>query len=405
MRNRLFFPILLCFFLSNSNLKENQIHAQGNPDPAYNNDSAANNELRLILPDVIYAVPGIETNVYFENVVQVINRANYVFDIYCTVGHTQNERWTITPKDHEVGEYSFELVILNQKNQVVGRQKSKLRITPYEAGVGKRISFLMMGDSLTHASTYPEHVLKLSKDTKGLELKLIGSHDPSEKGILHEGYGGWTAVRFVTHFTETARTGNYRKRGSPFLYRDQPDEKPKLDFARYCKEYNDSKPPDFVTIFLGPNDVYRCTDQTIDQTVDTVIKHLDILIKMIHSHSAETNIGLMLPVPASASQDAFGTSSGRRQTRWQYKRNQHQLVESMLSHYRTSKLVSIVPTHLNIDTVHNYPMKEMLSNSQTEVKIFRQYNAVHPASTGYRQIGDSVFCWMKARLAETEKKK
>jgi hypothetical protein len=28
---------------------------------------------------------------------------------------------------------------------------------------------------------------------------------------------------------------------------------------------------------------------------------------------------------------------------------------------------------------------------------------VHPAAEGYRQIGDSVFCWMKSRMAAKEK--
>ena len=40
----------------------------------------------------------------------------------------------------------------------------------------------------------------------------------------HEGYGGWTARRFATHFTGVARRGDYRKRGSPFLYKNADGE-------------------------------------------------------------------------------------------------------------------------------------------------------------------------------------
>lgn len=362
------------------------------------------NSLRMILPKHIYVVPGIESNVYFDNAVLVINPANYIFDVHCSIGHTQNERWTITAKDKQVGEYSFKLNVLNQNNEIVASQESKLHVIPNEAGVGKKISLLMIGDSLTHASAYPKHIVQLSKNTKGLEIKLVGSHNPKkEEGLLHEGYGGWTAVRFVTHFTETARTGHYHHRGSPFLYRDNKDEKPKLDFVRYCKEFNDSKAPDYVTIFLGPNDVYRCTDANIENVTDTMIEHLDILVKMIHDYSGTTKIGLMLPVPASASQDAFGTGSGRRQTRWQYKRNQHRLIERMLAHYNSSKIVSVIPTHLNIDTVHNYPMGEVTWNSRVQLKTMRQNNAVHPNTNGYHQIGDSVFSWLKSELAVPKK--
>lgn len=356
-----------------------------------------NNSLRLSLPPIIYAVPGIETNVYFDNVCLVINPANYVFDVHCNRGHLQDDRWTYTPTEKEVGDYTFELKVIDQNNQTVASQKSRLRVVPKNAGKEKSLSLLMIGDSLTHNSIYPKQVFELSKKFRGPKLKLIGSHSPnSGPKVRHEGYGGWTAVRFATHFKETARTGNYRERGSPFLYADEKG-KPKLDFQRYCKEFNEGKAPDLVTIFLGPNDVYSATDETIKERTDTMIAHLDILVKMIQGYSDKTKIGLMLPVPPAATQNAFGTTNGRGQTRWQYKRNQQYVVEQISKRYqdKVDQQVYLVPTNLNLDCAHNYPARNESRNAHNSEKVLRQYNAVHPATDGYLQIGDTVFCWLK----------
>jgi len=40
-------------------------------------------EVRLTLPHTIYATTSVETNLYVDNVVLVVNPANYVFDVTC----------------------------------------------------------------------------------------------------------------------------------------------------------------------------------------------------------------------------------------------------------------------------------------------------------------------------------
>ena len=163
----------------------------------------AKDPLRLVLPPIIYAVPGIETSVYFDNVSLSINPANYVFDVHCNRGHLQQERWTYTPDEKEIGDYKFTLNVIDQNNQIIASQDSRLRVVPTAAGKDKPVSILMIGDSLTHNSTYPRHVRQLSQNFQGPNLKLIGSHNPNnEEGVQHEGYGGWTAVRFATNSRE-----------------------------------------------------------------------------------------------------------------------------------------------------------------------------------------------------------
>ena len=368
--------------------------------------AAFKGDVGLILPPVIHAVPGVEMNVYFDNVSLTVNPANYVFDVTCNRGAQQVERWTYTPTGKDVGQFGFTLEMRDQSNAVIARAKSMIRVTPHDAGSGKPRSILIIGDSLTAASVYPQRVLDLSREDEHVALKLIGTRGPkgAPNGNLHEGYGGWTAERFATKYTGIARGGPYKECGSPFIYKDG-DAAPKLDFARYCREFNDGATPDFVTILLGCNDTFSATDETIEERIDRMFRHYETLLKMIRETGPDTQIGCLALVPPAATQDAFGANYRSGQTRWQYKRNQHRVVERMLETFggREAENIFLVPAHVNLDCANNYPKRTAPANARSEVELTRLNNGVHPAAAGYRQIGDSVYCWIKSRLAAKSK--
>lgn len=353
--------------------------------------------VRLQLPPVIYGVVGQEANLYFDNVVLVLSPESYGFDVQCPKGRQQRERWTFVPKAEDVGEHPLQLEVRNGKHELIARGKTVVKVVTAETGAGKEISLLAIGDSLTRASVWPERVQKLCAGEKSLKVKLIGSHEPGiVAGVRHEGYGGWTAERFGTYFTGKARTGEYKERGSPFLYPGM-DGKPGLDFAAYCKDVNGGKAPDVVTIFLGPNDVYGLSEAGLEDGIRKILKHFDSLVEMVHKGGPETVVGIMLPVPPAGTQDAFGANYGNNQTRWQYKRNSHRLVEKLIERYggREGEKISLVPTVVNLDCLHNYGAESVTWNADTEEKGSRLNNGVHPAVSGYHQIGDVVYAWLK----------
>lgn len=362
--------------------------------------------LRLVMPESIPAVVGVECNLYFDNVVLTVLADDVLFDVVCAKGRQQAERWTWVPTEADVGSHPLELVVLDGNNRKIGSARCTINVVAAKRGEGQSLTMLFIGDSLTHGSVYPQRVLDQCAKAGGPKLTLIGSHVPNEANpaMRHEGYGGWTAKRFATHFTETARMGEYAKRGSPFLYKTGADQ-PKLDFAAYCRDVNAGHFPDIVSIFLGPNDIFSFHDETIDPGIDDILKHLDQLQKMITEASPSTKIALMLPVPPAASQDAFGSNYASGQTRWQYRRNQHRLVERMLAHFSeasdkdaSARRVHLVPAHVGLDCVHNYPTETVPANGTTEIKLTRQSNGVHPAASGYHQIGDTLFAWLKGQL-------
>lgn len=360
-------------------------------------------DLRLVLPPLIHAVVGVESNVYFDNVCLVINPANYVFDADCALGRQQAERWTAVPTDNQIGDHRLTITIRDQANTILTQAETVVRVVAGNAAADKPLSLLCIGDSLTHASVYPQSILDSCVPPGNPKLELIGSHWPGATAgpVRHEGYGGWTAERFATHFTPTARMGDYTKRGSPFLY-PQENGAPRLDFKRYCQDVNNGKLPDRVTIFLGPNDIFSYQDDTLEAGIDKMLKYYDQLLTMIRTDSPATRIGVMLPVPPAATQDAFGANYTNGQTRWQYKRNQHRLLERMIAtcDKRSADNIDLIATFVNLDCLHNYPAAQVPANSRSMDKIFRQNNGVHPAGPGYQQIADSVYCWLKATAGQ-----
>ena len=365
-------------------------------------------EARLLLPPVIHALEGLETNVYFDNAFLLLNPANVVADITCAKGAQQMERWTWTPKADETGDFSFTLELRDGTNAVVARAGSLVKVRPraFAGSTEAPLSLLIIGDSLTAASIYPERILQLAKEDH-LPLHLVGSRGPGgEEGkapgeVRHEGYGGWTAERFATHYNGKARIGITKECGSPFLYKTDPanaEEKPKLDFARYLSDVGETKPPDFVTILLGCNDTFGATDETLEKQIDTFTRHTETLLAMLRKESPESRIGLILPMPPAASQDAFGANYGSGQTRWQYRRNRHRLIERITATFsgREVDRIHLVPAHLNLDPVHGFPTVTAPAHARTETTVVRHSNGVHPSAEGYRQIGDAVYAWMRS---------
>lgn len=363
--------------------------------------------LRLLLPPRIYAVVGIEMNVYFENISLPLNPLNYVFDVTCAKGRQQVERWTFVPTEQDSGQFPLVIEVRDEKNNIIARSESVLQVVPKNAGAGVPVTVLTIGDSLTHAAVYPAHLLELCKTNGNPRITLVG-HVPNAElpDVRIEGYGGWTALRFATFYKEEKRLAGpddrktWNSHSSPFLY---PDGKGSftLDFARYCQEFNGGKGPDFVTLFLGCNDTFGASDETIEASVDVMFTHYDRLIDMIRQVRKDTKIGALLLVPPAGTQDAFGANYQCGQTRWQYKRNQQRVVERMTEKYgnREKEGLYLIPSNVNLDCLNNYPLLKAPRNAQTKAEGLRLANGVHPSAEGYRQIGDTVFCWIKAQLA------
>lgn len=66
---------------------------------------------------------------------------------------------------------------------------------------------------------------------------------------------------------------------------------------------------------------------------------------------------------------------------------------------REREQIYLIPVFSSVDTVHGYPQQAVAWNAHTIETETRISDSIHPSLGGYRQIGDGMFCWLKARLA------
>jgi GDSL-like lipase/acylhydrolase family protein len=341
--------------------------------------------LQLTLPPEVFAVAGVETSIYYDNVVLTETPEAYRFEVSCDIGAVEEKRWTLLPTVANVGDHPLTVIVRDAADEEVGRAATVLRVVPADAGGGRSIRLLIVGDSLTHGTIYANEIARLLSLPGNPEWTMLGTHRPSRaaEGVVHEGYGGWTWKRFASHY-EPNPDGTYRKRSSPFVYLGE-DGKPVLDLKRYFDEECNGERPDFVTILLGINDCFGANPEDVDKmdtSIDGMLFQADGLLAGFREAAPDAEIGICLTPPPNAREEGFEANYKGRYHRWGWKRIQHRLVQREMSHFAGREGLFLVPVQLNLDPVDGYPTN----------------NGVHPNEAGYEQIGVSIYSWLKARL-------
>lgn len=342
--------------------------------------------IRLTLPPAVYAVVGQPMSIYFDNIVLTEQLEQYQFEVKCEVGKTEANRWTVTAE--KPGCLGVQITVKDKSGRPIAKANTHLVAAAADAGNDKSISMLIVGDSLTHATHYPNELARLLSQPGNPKWTMLGTHRPNSaaKGVAHEGYGGWTWDRFAT-FVKPAGDANPKSRTSPFVF--TVDGKPTLDVARYLRENCDGKQPDFVTILLGINDCFSAIPddpKAIDAKIDTMFAAADKVLVSVRAAAPNAKIGVCLTTPPNARESGFEANYKGKYHRWGWKRIQHRLVERQIERFAGRELENlfIVPTELNLDPVVGYPVD----------------NGVHPNVEGYKQIGASIYAWMKNELAK-----
>ncbi|MDP3469449.1 MAG: hypothetical protein Q8S11_14000 [Daejeonella sp.] len=438
----------------NEQLKRNNISI----DP-----SILNAEAKILTPSVIYASEGIETNIYFDNVI-FSNLPNELLaiDITCTKGRQYDKFWRISPQTTDTGTIEFKIEV-SFAGKIIASKTSELIITGKNNGAGSSIKVLCIGDSTTAGGQYISIINTDYQVMASPSMTFLGSRGSTPN--KHEGRGGWKFSQYagdggqstwqfgLSGLAESPGIGSVYTDGKseftisevnlsggngyvaarrskgidnpsvngtltkvsgngdtliPFTNSVMTAANPfwnlntqRLDFKKYLMDKGYSmNAEDLITVHLGINDVF------LDVTESKLKGIRDDFDKMLSEFRAvipQINIGLCITIPPSISQDAFAVNYASGQTLKRYIENYKKLVEFLLSNYdtpemRTSKLYCIGFNYC-IDRTNNFQKTTMKANARSTQIIETWGNGVHPDNTGYYQMGDALYSFIKSLVS------
>lgn len=355
--------------------------------------AAADPSLQLTLPPHWHAVAGVPVRLYFDNVVLTETPEAFEFEVSGLPGRQEARCWTLTPTEAQAGAHVLEVRVKNRAGKLLEQARTTLHIAPGQAGAGRKLRLLVVGDSLTHASLYPNEIARLLAEPGNPQVTFLGTHRPAavRPGVAHEGYGGWKWADFLTKFAPepagVTAGPKARKTTSPFIYPDAAG-RGRLDLPRYWREQPGGAPPDVVTFLLGINDCFGANPEdpaAMDRTIDGVLDQAEKLLAAFRAAAPEAVLAVGLTTPPNARESGFQANYQGRYHRWGWKRIQHRLVQRMIARLggREAERIHLVATELHLDPVDGYPVN----------------NGVHPNPAGYAQIGVSFYGWLKNWLA------
>lgn len=219
--------------------------------------------------------------------------------------------------------------------------------------------------------------------------RTAGSGVPSGSGILTNVSGeGDTTINFTS--VETVP-------GNPFW--DATNSK--LDFAGYLADHGFTMASgDWVIIHLGINDVFGYTDDdSVISSLDGKMINLRNIISNMRSAVSGLRVGICVTIPPS-SQDGFAYNYTTGQTLYRYMRNLKFLQQRYISEFDndTDRATGnyLIPWNAILDRVNNMQKTLHTVNARnTDDKVTMNTNGVHPAPSGYYQMGDQLWCFLK----------
>lgn len=338
--------------------------------------------VKINLPTKIYALVGQELNIYFDNIVNVTD-LEYDFDVISTVGQQYKDFYRFTPSVS--GSHEIKITVSKNDIELVSKT-STIFVSDASVGTGVNKKLLLIGDSTTN-NGFPSIKLNENFSTDPMNITLLGTRGTAPD--LHEGRSGWKAQHYVSSAELSGITNAFWNPTTS-----------KFDFSYYISK-NTVTTPDYVIINLGINDVFGYGDDgSLNAEIAMVISRYNTMISSIKAHSPNIKIGIALTIPPNYSQDAFSRPYGTGQTRERYKRNNFLFVKKLIETYqeRESENLFLVPIYLNLDTRYGFGIETIQVNKRDtrKMEITVANGGVHPGVSGYWQIADSIWFWLKS---------
>ena len=352
--------------------------------PEYIKTESELEEFIVNIPSKMYALVGEEFNIYFDNIVEGYDN-DYDFNVTCSIGSQLERCYRLTPEDP--GEYDIVINVTNIHGVKV-EKTSTIIISDTSTGNGSSASVIILGDSTTNNSIAIEK-LHTNFDDDVMTINTLGTRGDSPNN--HEGRSGWTFKQYFNESTDTDVD-------NPFY-----NPSTKTFDAEYYFTNSGIDVPNWFVINLGINDVFGYVDDDkLDEAIETINTMCDSMIESLKTYNSNIKIGVCLTIPPNYSQDAFGKAYNCGQTRNRYKRNNVVWVNNLIEKYdnRESENIYVIPIHTNLDTKYNMGLEEITYNKRNSNTYQSPIGngGVHPDESGYWQIADAYWYFLKAHI-------
>ena len=330
------------------------------------------------LPDSIYTTSTSKFSIYYTNLIPSEFLNNEQIVVNCSVGYADSMKYNLDSLN--AGRYNFNIQIYDSLGSFVEEDNSKIIVTNDTITHNDTLKVLIIGDSFTWMGISEKYIKDFYEKTSNHPIKFLGTkyntyeqYHAVENGIYHEGYTGKTWYFFANDLL------------SPFVY----DTVGAVDLNRYFNIELNGEKPDVVVIFLGINDIGSgdpSTIETIDLRIDTIFGSSQ-MTKIINSFVdvlPNAEIGIVLTPPLNEREDTY--TNPAIPDYWERKRMHHRLCQRYEDYFKTLNYpkISIIPVNVNIDTYLGFGVTD----------------SIHPNDFGFKQIGYSIYGWLKYQISQ-----
>ena len=397
--------------------------------------SARQRRPEFVMPDEVYAAPGVECNVYFHCVLDSVQPMRYAFEARCRVGTCENERWTWTPKAEDAGK--SERLVLNawSDDGLVCCRTVMVQVASAKADPSRRVTCAILGDSLTN-SRFQDRIMAVVREAGWSGYTPVGlrpseidlKHGASPDAARHDGYGGYSPEAFLSRYAfsedelENAKDDAEREQMRRFVVRPRkgaPVRKALLkspivrfsngektvDVQAWLDRVNGGEAPDFVLIELGTNGPGGKSDDEIAAYCESSqVAPMRRLVKLIRAAAPRAKIAIAT-CTVGTMQDAFGKNYGSGMSSVQFRKNMHFLTRRWMALVKEfndagDANVFIAPFGQAINPVYGYPRQSAGAFAHSKAPVQRAANAVHPTVEGGMQLGDALAAWLLCNMGK-----
>lgn len=334
----------------------------------------------LCLPKHLGSVVGETFSLYYDCMISGRDLDAFLVSVSCDTlpGLTERHRWTITPKEENIGRHQLEITVSNGLDQILFHKIVMLDIVPATLP-NREINILLVGDCLTKSCVYPNHLFKRLQELSTEGVHFLGEQHPPQAlpEVFLEGQGGWDWKLFATHY-KPGEEEYYSVAKSPFVCLKKG--RPKLDVAEYIKRHEMGQKLDVIIFMMGLNSTFELDKGRLEKGLDETLAYADALIDGFRKAVPNALIGIVVPQRFNRGRYAFEKNYQSLGSDffdpWRHQQIQHRLAQKMCERYDgLDSHIFLIPMNVAINPLEDYPID----------------NAAHPHQKGAEHMADVIF--------------